>query len=337
MARPGPRERLDAIASGFMEAKVLLAAARLGLFDAVHAPGATAAEAARAVAGSERGIAILLDALAAMGIVAKARDRYQVRPEYQPHLVANAADHYPAMLRHRDRLYRGWARLEERITGNKGAADEERSILSDGPTNRDFIEAMFAVGASRAPAVIDRIDLAGVRTAADLGGGPGHYLVEIGRRLPSAELYLLDLPLTLETARDLLRRQPGGERVRTIAWDFYDAQPPAELPPFDLVFLSQVVHAESEDRNRALLRTLRPLIAPGGRLVIHENVVEPDRMQPKEAALFAVNMLAMTDGGRTYTEAEIAAWGAEAGFTFAGGERLNARSYLVHLTRPAAP
>jgi SAM-dependent methyltransferase len=200
-----------------------------------------------------------------------------------------------------------------------------------------FMEAMFAAGAANATAVIDRLDLTGVTTVADLGGGPGHYLVEIGRRLPSADLYLLDLPLSLESARELLRRQPGGERVRAVAWDFYDAPPPAGLPPFDLVFLSQVVHAESEERNRALLRTLRPLIAPGGRLVVHENVVEPDRTAPKEAALFAVNMLAMTAGGRTYTTAEIAAWGGEAGFTFHGGERLHARSYLVHLRRPAAP
>ena len=337
MAVSGPRERLDAIASGFMEAKVLLAAARLGLFDAVRAPGATASETAQAVGGSQRGVTILLDALVAMEIVAKEGERYRVRSEYESHLVADAADRYPAMLRHRDRLYRGWARLEERITGNEGHTSEERSILFDGPTNRDFIEAMFAVGASRAAAVIDRIDLAGVTVAADLGGGPGHYLVEIGRRLPAAELYLLDLPLTLETARDLLRRQPGGERVRASAWDFYHAPPPAGLPPFDLVFVSQVVHAESAERNRALLQTLWSLIAPGGRVVIHENVVEPDRTQPKEAAMFAVNMLAMTDGGRTYTEAEIASWGTEAGFTFTGGERLNARSYLVHLRRPAAP
>jgi SAM-dependent methyltransferase len=337
MAVPGPRERLDAIAAGFMEAKVLLTAARLGLFDAVRAPGASVAQAARAVAGSERGVAILLDALVAMEIVAKEGERYYLQAEYQPHLVSDAPDHYPAMLRHRNRLYRGWARLEERVTGKDGDASGERSILSDGPTNRDFIEAMFAVGASRAPTVIDRIDLGGVRTAADLGGGPGHYLVEIGRRLPSAELYLLDLPLTLETARELLRRQPGGERVHAIPWDFYAAPPPVPLPAFDLIFLSQVVHAESEERNRALLRTLRSLIAPGGRLVVHENIVEPDRTQPKEAALFAVNMLAMTDGGRTYTEAEIAAWGREAGFTFGGGERLDARSYLVHLRRPTAP
>jgi hypothetical protein len=104
-----------------------------------------------------------------------------------------------------------------------------------------------------------------------------------------------------------------------------------------MVFLSQVVHAESPERNRALLHTLWPLITPGGRLVIHENVVEADRTQPTEAAMFAVNMLAMTDGGRAYTEAEIAAWGKEAGFAFEGGERLSGRSYLIHLRRPDAP
>ena len=185
--------------------------------------------------------------------------------------------------------------------------------------------------------MIDRIDLAGVTVAADLGGGPGHYLVEIGRRLPAAELYLLDLPLTLETARDLLHRQGDGGRVQCVGWDFYHTPPPRNLPPVDLIFFSQVIHAETPEHNRALLRALRSRLAPGGRLIVHENVVEPGRTAPKESALFAVNMLAMTPGGRTYTEQEIATWGEEAGFIFAGGERIHARSYLLTFRRPAEP
>jgi roadblock/LC7 domain-containing protein len=76
---------------------------------------------------------------------------------------------------------------------------------------------------------------------------------------------------------------------------------------------------------------------PRGRLIVHENVVDLDRTTAKEAALFAVNMLAMTAGGRTYTEREIAAWGEAAGFTFASGERIHARSYLLSFRRPPAP
>jgi len=332
-----PRGRLEAISRGFVEAKILLTAAELRLFDALAPPGGTAAEVAATLGVDLRGVEILLDALVAMEIVAKHGERYRNRPEYEPHLVEAAADCYPAMLRHHNHLFRGWARLEERITGHGEAVGEERSVIRDPATNRNFIQAMYAVGAGGAAAVVDRLHLAGVASVVDLGGGPGHYLREIGHRLPAAELYLVDLPLTLETARDLLLRQGDGGRVRCVAWDFFHTPPPVDLPPVDLIFFSQVMHAETPEANRALLRTLRAQVNPGGRLIVHENVVDPGRTTPKEAALFAVNMLAMTAGGRTYTEQEIAAWGEAAGFTFEGGERIQARSYLLSFRRPPAP
>jgi SAM-dependent methyltransferase len=328
-----PRARLETIAHGFIEAKILLTAAELRLFDALRPPGATAP----VVGGELRGVEILLDALVAMEIVAKEGERYRNRAEYEPHLLEEARDCYPARLRHSNHLFRGWARLEERITGRREAAGGERSVVSEPATNRNFIQAMYAVGAAGAPAVVDRIDLSGVASVVDLGGGPGHYLREIGHRLPAATLYLVDLPLTLETARDLLRHQGDGGRVQRVAWDFYHAPPPPVLPPVDLIFFSQVIHAETPEHNRALLRALYPLVAPGGRLIVHENVVDPGRTTPKEAALFAVNMLAMTPGGRTYTEQEIAAWGEAAGFLCEGGERIHARSYLLTLRRPPKP
>jgi len=329
-----PRGRLETISRGFVEAKILLTAAELRLFDALGSPGATAAEVAVAVGGEVRGVEILLDALVAMEIVAKHGESYCNRPEYEPHLVEATADCYPAMLRHHNHLFRGWARLEERITGCGGEVGEERSVVSDPATNRNFIQAMYAVGAAGAAAVVDRLDLAGVASVVDLGGGPGHYLREIGHRLPDAELYLVDLPLTLETARDLLLRQADGGRVQCVAWDFFHSPPPVDLPPVDLIFFSQVMHAETPERNRVLLGTLWSRVKPGGRLIVHENVVDPERTTPKEAALFAVNMLAMTPGGRSYTEQEIATWGEAAGFTFEGGERIHARSYLLSFRRP---
>ena len=101
------RSRLETIARGFIEAKILLAAAELRLFDRLRAPGTTARDVAAALGGDERAVEILLDALVAMEIVTKEGERYHTRPEYQPHLVAEAADCYPAMLRHHNHLFRG--------------------------------------------------------------------------------------------------------------------------------------------------------------------------------------------------------------------------------------
>jgi SAM-dependent methyltransferase len=240
------------------------------------------------------------------------------------------------MLRHRNRLFRNWALLEERVRGEPLPEPSARpSLLNDERAHEAFILAMWEGGLPRAPQVAEHVDLEGVRTIADLGGGPGHYLAEFARRSPRVEPYLIDLPRTLRVARRLLERTPVVARVRFVEWDFYNTEAPAGLPPFDLVFISSVLHAESPERNRALLARVFPLVSPGGRLVVKEHVVDPDRTSPVEAALFAVNMLADTPSGRTYTEAEIVSWGEGAGFVREAGERLSGQAFLVTMRRPS--
>jgi 3-hydroxy-5-methyl-1-naphthoate 3-O-methyltransferase len=325
-------DKLLQIVSGFMEAKVLLAGAELGVFDHFGRDGATAAEVARALAGDPRGTEILLDALVSIEVLRKESGRYHNLPEFEPFLLADGPAHFLGLLRHRNRMFRTWAILEDRITG-KQPVDPNRELLEDRESNANFIQAMYAGGMRQAPAVIDRLGLEGVRVAADLGGGPGHYLAEMARRSPSLEPYLVDLPLTLEVARKILAPTAIFPRLHFVEWDFYRVPQPPPLPAFDLVLVSAVLHAESPDHNRDLLKRIFPLVAPGGRVVVQENLVEGDRTQPKEAALFAINMLTGTPGGRTYTEAEIRCWGEQAGFRFAGCERLTPRSSLLTLRR----
>lgn len=328
-----PRDRLDALATGFMEAKLLLTGVELHLFDHLG-DGATAASVAEAIGATVHGVEILLDALAAVEIVEKRGDRYRNRDDYAPLLVGDGEGQFAALLRHRNHCFRGWARLAERIRGEVRTGDD-RSVIRDPVANRSFIRAMAAVSGGRAGEVVAHLDLGGVRTVGDLGGGPGSYLLAMVARAPGIEPYLIDLPLTIDTARALLAETGGGEAIRTVVWDFYnEAAPPTPLPSFDLLFLSQVAHAESARRNRDLFARLAPLLTPGGRLVVHETTVEPDRTRPVEAALFAVNMVAMTDGGRVYTAGEIAAWGEAAGLVCDGWDHLGPRSCLITLRRP---
>jgi SAM-dependent methyltransferase len=326
-------QRLSEISSGFIQAKILMTGAELRVFDPVSGDGATAGEVAEKVGGTVRGIEILLDALTAMEILDKRDGVYRLRPEYEPYLREDSPVHFPAGLRHRNRMFRVWSFLEERIRGEE-RPEFRRSVVEDPEANENFIRAMYAYSRDNVSAVVDRIDLAGVRRVADLGGGPGHYLEEFARRLPEAEGYLVDLPLTLNVARKVLAESPARDRIRFVEWDFYADPPPPDMPEQDLVFVSQVLHAASPDSNVEFLRRLRPRVAPGGRVVIHENAVNPDRISPVWAALFAVNMLAMTDGGRTYTEDEMLEWGREAGFEAEAGERIHERSYLVRMRKP---
>jgi hypothetical protein len=70
----------------------------------------------------------------------------------------------------------------------------------------------------------------------------------------------------------------------------------------------------SPAENIDLLRRCREALAPGGRVVIQDFILEPDKTAPRFAALFALNMLVGTRGGASYSEPEYAAWLGEAGF-----------------------
>jgi hypothetical protein len=48
--------------------------------------------------------------------------------------------------------------------------------------------------------------------------------------------------------------------------------------------------------------------------MVHEFLLDEDKTAPMTAALFAVHMLVMTEGGRAYSRSEIAGWIDRAGF-----------------------
>jgi ubiquinone/menaquinone biosynthesis C-methylase UbiE len=327
-------DRLERIASGFMEAKILLTAAELRVFEALEGGGATAPILARHLGTTERGLEILLDALTAMELLVKDGGIYRNVPELEPVLAEDSPTHFAAALRHRNLMFRRWAALEDRIrSGTEGEAASRGAQIAEREANENFIRAMASRSRDQVASVVGAMDLEGVRAIADLGGGPGVYLEELARRAPSADPYLIDLPLTLEVARRILADSPVRSRIRFVAWDFYAEPVPAELPSFDLVFVSQVLHAESPDGNRRLFGKLHRITARAGRVVVHENVVDPDRTRPAAAALFAVNMLAMTPAGRTYTDGEMSEWAREVGFRRESGCRLGDRSYLITFRR----
>lgn len=330
-------DELHRLSNGFTKAKVVLAAAELGLYEITSGEGVTAGDAARKIVGDPRATEILLDALVSVGVLSKRDDRYRTTAELEPALRDDAPSQTVSMLRHRNRMFRHWALLEDRILGRGPLPGSDRELLHDADANRDFIRAMVSASGSLASGIIDRIDLTGVRRVADLGGGPGHYAREFAGRHESIEVWLIDMPRTIETAHELGRYAANDASVRTIAWSFYDEPVPLGLPSFDLVFVSQVVHAESPERNRDLFRTVAGLLAPGGRLVVQEFFVGPDRTTPPDAALFAVNMLAMTPAGRAYTVSEVEEWARDAGLEPVGFEQVGERSGLLTLRRGNSP
>jgi len=83
---------------------------------------------------------------------------------------------------------------------------------------------------------------------------------------------------------------------------------------YDLVFISAICHMLGPDENRAMLRKAHAALAPGGRVVIQDFLLNADKAGPKTGALFALNMLVGTRAGSSYSADEYAAWLAGSGF-----------------------
>ena len=146
----------------------------------------------------------------------------------------------------------------------------------------------------------------------DVGGGSGAYAIAFAQANPALTAVVLDLPTVLPIAESHIGDADLAKRVTTRAGDLRRDDFGRD---FDLVFLSSICHMLGPDGNRDLLARSARALAPGGRVVIQDFILEPDRTRPRQAVLFAINMLVGTEAGGTYSEEEYASWLTAAGLT----------------------
>ncbi len=261
-----------------------------------------------------------------MGLLVKADGTYRTAPGAAC-LSEDAADSILPMLLHAAALWDRWTGLTRRIGGTP---------LSERPSadaTRAFIGAMHVVSAPRAEGqVTDVGGLGAARRLLDVGGGPGTYTAAFLRAAPQLEATLFDLPSVIPIARERLSEAGLLDRVTLVGGDFERDELPAG---HDLAWLSAILHQNGPAQNGALFGRIFRALAPGGRLVIRDHVMEPDRTRPRAGALFAVNMLVGTALGGTYTFDEIREGLEHAGFVrvraLRAGDRMDA---LVEAFRP---
>lgn len=294
---------------GFEAAKILLVANDLGLFRQLDRERG-AAEVAGELGVDARALELLMNALTALGLLEKTGNVFRNAPVAAHYL---ADDSYRGhIFRHIHHCWESWNDLAGVV--RRGGPDlvRESVILHDEVAwNRDFIRGMDDVTRDLAPQVVAQLDLAGARRLLDLGGGPGTYARAFLTIYPHlTEITVFDLPYALAVARE---RLTGFERCDDIALVAGDFHKDSLGNGFDAIWISQVLHSQDEADCRRLLARAVQALAPGGRLFVHEFLLDDSRAQPLTAALFAVHMLVMTAGGRAYGGDEIAGWLREAG------------------------
>ena len=208
---------LLSVSSGYWEGCAVQAAVRLKIFSVLQDGGADAAGVASAIGGDIRATGLLLDALAAVGLLAKKEGRYENTPFAGRFLVAGAPCYMGHIILHHHHILDGWAQLDQAVVTGKKVVRRSYGVE---PERESFLMGMFNLAMGLAPQMAAQFDLAGRKRLLDLGGGPGTYAIHFCQANPGLSAVILDRPTTEPFARETVARFGLSDRIDFIGGDF---------------------------------------------------------------------------------------------------------------------
>ncbi len=302
MADEWTSDALLELARSFQPACVLLAAAELDLFSALAAEPLSAERLAIALDADRRATRILADALTAMGLLEKRAGAYATASGLAQAFASDSPTTVLPMLRHQANCLRSWAQLAATVKSGR-PPEVEPSIRGNEADGVAFIEAMEVASRHAAAKVVASLGTLAFRHLLDVGAGPGTWTMAFLQAVPEARATLYDLPHVIPITRRHLADAGLGDRADFVAGDFStDSALPAGA---DLAWVSAIVHQSSRDENRALFAKVHAALVPDGEILIRDIVMDEAHTQPAAGAMFAVNMLVRTEGGGTFSFAEL--------------------------------
>ncbi|MHC1698562.1 MAG: methyltransferase [Geobacteraceae bacterium] len=298
------------LSNSYWRTCALHAGVKLDLFTALSACPFTAAKLAELVDCEERGLAMLLHALTAMGLLERIDDSYTAAGLSAEFLSKTSPRYLGHIILHHHHLMSSWAHLDESV--RSGGPIREAYLSGDESELRESFEmGMFDLAMQLAPQIVPRIDLGGRRRLLDLGGGPGTYAIHFCQHNPGLSAVVFDLPSTRPFAEQTIARFNLSERIDFVQGDFL--VDPLQ-GPYDVAWLSQILHGQSPEECAVIVGRAKEALAPGGLILIQEFILDDSLDGPVFPALFSLNMLLVTEKGQAYSWGQLEKLLSDAGF-----------------------
>ena len=297
---------LMSLATSHVEARLVQTALELGVFDALATTALTAKEVADGLKLDPSATELLLNALTSLQLLRKNSEAFSLAEVAETYLVKNSPQYVGGMIRFDSSLWNCWEKLPEAIRSGKPVRPP--NMYQDAPNETEiFINAMDSLVKARgdADAMASALDWHSVSTLLDVGSGPATYPIELCKRFPNLSVTVFDLPGTLRITKRYVNEADLAKRIKLITGD-YRSDPIPEN--YDVIFLSNIIHGENDEKNAGLIAKLARSLNPSGRIVIKDHILDDSRANPAVGAIFSMLMLLTTDGGRCYSFGEIRRW-----------------------------
>ena len=291
---------------------MLCAAEDLGLFTLLQENPATAETVVRSLSISPRAAEVLLGLMTSLGFLAEHQGKFGLTEVSRNYLLPQSPYYRgPSFIMFRnnphtfERIREGLLR-DDPVGGKIG--DREGSAAEfwepgdiDPKIAGSITRAMWSESLPSAMGVALRGNFAGVKRLLDVGGGSGCFCIALANRYSGMHLTILDLPPVCEIAERYVAEYGLEDRVDTLAANMFKDPWPSG---YDAVFFSNVFHDWDRELCLFLGRRSFDILPRGGRIYLHEILLQDSKTAPLTAVSFSIPLLLMTKG-RQYSAAEL--------------------------------
>jgi hypothetical protein len=296
------------VSGSYWKSCTLHAGVKMDVFSLIGDQELMGKEVATKLGADTEGTKRLLNALTAMGLLRKKKDRYANTPESKALLVKDSPDYVGHIIVHHHHLVYAWSQLPQAV--QSGEQVRERSSFSEGEERENFLMGMFNLAMNIAPRLADQIDLEGRRHILDLGGGPGTYAIHFCLANPDLRGTVYDLPTTRPFALRTIERFKLGNRIDFMDGDYIEK---GIKGSYDVAWLSHILHGEGPEDCQKILQKTVSVLEPSGLILVHDFILNDDFDGPLFPTLFSLNMLINTPEGQSYSENQLCSMLAKAG------------------------
>lgn len=311
------------MAMAYSRSRILCAAARLGIADALADEVRDVAYLAKQCQADPTALYRLLRALAGIGVTEETTPEHFRLTAFGKPLRKDVPESvWPSVVFWSDLLADSWSLLTDCVRTGLPASQVRDPKIQSRWSQDPEAGAIFRAVMGTAPVedyapIAKAWDFSSAKVVADLGGGGGSLILAVLALHPHVRGMLVDLEPSVDAAKARFAKEDPTSQCELIVADLMQSVPAGA----DVYMIKHVLHGRQDADAITILKNCRAVIPPDGRLLIIEFILPAlvSRADPQlEGHLMSdLNMLAVT-GGRERSEREWKKLLEAAGFTLIG-------------------
>jgi len=312
---------VDSVSYGFMASQAVFTGLEMGVFDAIAAAGEgglTLAGLQKACGSDAPRLQTLITSLTAIKSLKRdASGMYTLSPNTSRFLVSSSRHYYGDYLRYQmgRQFYHRMGALPDVMSS--GEAPSYASWFSDPETAATYTQAQHNGSMATAKYLVKKkLSLEGVQDMLDVGGGSGAFSYVFTDATPGLKSTVLELPEVCKTGEGIKATMSADvqSRVNFVELDATSPNWPVSDGAYEVVLMSYISGSVPESIIADLYNNAYKALKPGGRLLVHDFMVNDSLDSPALGALWALQHVTVNADGLGLCPAEVISRMESAGF-----------------------